>query len=190
MTVLAVLGVVALVVLGLLVAIARAFAVDEARGYVQNRVRADVEATIASLPPELREEWGEEWRAELAAVISMPLTAIHFARGLRQAAARLSHEAAPAQSQRVPFEHVLQSLFGRYLQSLRTARDANVALRVAAPEGIFGVVGITLRLITLTTPITTMLASLVIYGEVQWWITGIASIVATSRVVEIVVKAG
>jgi DNA-binding CsgD family transcriptional regulator len=86
MTALAVLGVVALLVLGILVAIARAFAVDEARGYLQNRVRANVEATIASLPPELQEEWGDEWRAEIAAVISMPLTAIRFARGLRKTA--------------------------------------------------------------------------------------------------------
>jgi DNA-binding NarL/FixJ family response regulator len=98
MTVLAIFGFVALLVLGVLGAIARAFAVDEARGYIQNRVRADVEGIIASLPPELREEWADEWREELAAVISMPLTAIRFARGLRQSAVLLvgQHEIVPA----------------------------------------------------------------------------------------------
>jgi DNA-binding NarL/FixJ family response regulator len=94
----AMLGVIALLILGVIAAIAKAFAVDEARGYFQNRVRADVEVIIASLSPELQEEWADEWRKELAAMISMPLTAIRFVRGLRQSAASLvgQHETEQA----------------------------------------------------------------------------------------------
>lgn len=96
MTVIAIFGAIAVVILGVVIAIAKAFAVDEARGLVQNRVRAKVEALIASLPPELQEEWGDEWRSELAAVISMPLTAIRFAKGLRRSTPQLGADPLPA----------------------------------------------------------------------------------------------
>lgn len=174
-----------MLLVGLLGLIAKALLVDEARGRLQRQIRADVEATIAALPIELQEEWGDEWRAELAAVISMPWTATKFARGLRQAADRLSDEATLGQSHQVPFGHVLQRLFGRYLKSLRRARDPNVAPRVAVPEGVVGVVGITLRVVVLTTPVTTVMASLVIYGEIRWWITGLASMIAALRVFDL-----
>jgi hypothetical protein len=36
----------------------------------------------------MQEEWAEEWRAELATVITMPVTASVFARGLRVSAAQ------------------------------------------------------------------------------------------------------
>jgi hypothetical protein len=89
---------VALVVVGLLGAILKAFAVDEARGYVQRRVRADVEAAISALPEQLRDEWGDDCRAELAFVISTPLTAIRFAKEVRlmvcEEWVRLSREAS------------------------------------------------------------------------------------------------
>lgn len=66
--------------------ILRALVTDQVRGQVQRRITADVEATIASLPAELQAEWAEEWRAELGAIITMPLTATRFARGLRECA--------------------------------------------------------------------------------------------------------
>lgn len=80
-------------------ALLRALALDEVRGRIQRRVEASVEATISSLPPELQEEWAEEWRAELAAMKTMPLSAVAFARGLRQTALQLAgaSELAPAQ---------------------------------------------------------------------------------------------
>lgn len=82
------------VVVGTLVAlvaiIARTLAVDEVRGYIRRRITASVDATIASLPPDLQKEWADEWRAELEDVISTPVTAALFARGLRRSAIELS----------------------------------------------------------------------------------------------------
>jgi hypothetical protein len=54
--------------------------------------RSDIEATIASMPAELRDDWGEEWLAELEAVVEMPMMALFFALGLRRAARRLCEE--------------------------------------------------------------------------------------------------
>jgi hypothetical protein len=83
-----------LIVVGTLVAlvaiIARTLAVDEVRGYIQRRITASVNAIIASLPPDLQQEWADEWRAELEDVISTPVTAALFARGLRRSAVELS----------------------------------------------------------------------------------------------------
>jgi hypothetical protein len=76
----------------LLVMILKALAVDQVRGQVQRRIRASVEAAIDSLPPELQVEWADEWRAELEAVITLPLTAARFARGLHQSAIQLVGE--------------------------------------------------------------------------------------------------
>jgi hypothetical protein len=44
------------------------------------------DATIAALPDELQAQWAEEWCAELAAVITMPLTATQFVRGVHYSA--------------------------------------------------------------------------------------------------------
>jgi hypothetical protein len=83
----------ALIALGVLMAIAvamlRALAIEELHGHIRRRIEASVERTIASLPADLQEEWANEWRGELAATISMPLTAILFARGLRRTAYQL-----------------------------------------------------------------------------------------------------
>jgi hypothetical protein len=83
-----------------LLALLRALALDEVRGRIQRRVEASVEATISSLPSELQEEWADEWRAELAAMKSMPLSAVAFARGLRQTALQLpgASELSPARA--------------------------------------------------------------------------------------------
>jgi hypothetical protein len=89
-TLLAVLAIVGLLALALL----RSLALEEARGRIARRVRRSLEQTIESLPPELAAEWGEEWRAELAALESMPLSAIGFARNVRRGAAELA--GAPA----------------------------------------------------------------------------------------------
>lgn len=83
------------VALALIVGLVRALALDEIRGRMQRRAEASVEATIASLPPHLQEEWGPELRAELAAMRSMPLTAISFASGLRQTIGQLEEASLP-----------------------------------------------------------------------------------------------
>jgi len=90
--VLAIVGVVLALVLGL----ARALALDEIRARIQRRAEASVEVSIASLSPSLQEEWGAELRAELASMSSMPLTASAFARGLRRTVGQLEEAALPA----------------------------------------------------------------------------------------------
>ncbi len=72
--------------------IVKALAVDEVRGRIQRRVAERLEATIATLPPELQREWADEWRAELRTVISMPIAAARLARGLRLSASELAGE--------------------------------------------------------------------------------------------------
>jgi len=66
---------IALAVVGLLIIVLKALAVDEVRGRVQRRIRQKLEATIESLPEEIQDEWADEWRAELAYLISMPIAA-------------------------------------------------------------------------------------------------------------------
>jgi hypothetical protein len=78
------------------VAISRALLADEARGRIHRHAAASVEATIASLPPGLQEEWADEWRADLDEYRSMPLTALVFARNLRVAVRQLVDEPVPA----------------------------------------------------------------------------------------------
>jgi hypothetical protein len=85
---------IALVIGSIGVLVLKALAVDEVKGRMQRRIRANVEATIATLPEELKAEYAEEWRAELDAIITMPLTASSFARGLRSSARELT--ATPA----------------------------------------------------------------------------------------------
>lgn len=80
------------------VVIARALLVDETRGRLRRRVTASVEATIESLPPDVRDEWAEEWRADLEEVLAMPLTALAFARNLRLAARELVGDSVPVPS--------------------------------------------------------------------------------------------
>ena len=86
-------------------AVLRGLATDEARGRIRRYVVSRVDATIASMPAELRAEWEEEWRADAEAALTMPLTAVLFPRGLRQSAGSLPAEwlalavtAAPAKS--------------------------------------------------------------------------------------------
>jgi hypothetical protein len=81
------------VVLALGLAVVRALLIDEIRGRIHRRASASVEATIGEMPDELQEEWGPEWRAELGALSSMPVSAIAFARGLRATAGELTEAA-------------------------------------------------------------------------------------------------
>lgn len=60
--------------------VARALAIDEVRGRLQQRIAKGLEDTIESMPDALRAEWAEEWRAELAAVQAMPDAAARSAR--------------------------------------------------------------------------------------------------------------
>jgi hypothetical protein len=76
-------------VLALLLIVLRALAVDEVRGRLRRRQTARLEATIESLPDEVKAEWADEWRAELASVIDMPLAAMMFVRGVRRSAYEL-----------------------------------------------------------------------------------------------------
>ena len=74
------------------VCVTRALMIDEIRGRIQRRIQTSLERTIASLPPELQDAWGAEWRAELAAVIEMPLSALRFVRGARRSTDHLVDE--------------------------------------------------------------------------------------------------
>lgn len=77
---------------GFMVLLAKALAVDEAKGRIQRYLAARLNATIDSLPEDLQDEWADEWRAELAAVMSMPWTAYRFVSGVRAVAGELIGE--------------------------------------------------------------------------------------------------
>jgi hypothetical protein len=70
----------------LILAVLRALALDEVRGRIARRAERSVEETLASMSVEQQAEWADEWRAELAAVRSMPVSALRFARGVRASA--------------------------------------------------------------------------------------------------------
>jgi hypothetical protein len=72
-------------------------------GLAVRLARSDVEATIASMPAELRDDWGEEWRAEFGAITDgAPTRAMFFALGLRRAARRLCDESGLNRPRRRP----------------------------------------------------------------------------------------
>ncbi|HET7445377.1 MAG TPA: hypothetical protein VFJ57_12025 [Solirubrobacterales bacterium] len=87
-----------LVIGGILLAfgvfVVRSLLLDELKGRMQRKARSKIEETINSLPVQLQDEWGPEWRAEVASMSSMPLSALAFARGVRKSAADLAGEAA------------------------------------------------------------------------------------------------
>ncbi|HTA12714.1 MAG TPA: hypothetical protein VK765_04765 [Solirubrobacteraceae bacterium] len=101
----ALVAVAAMAVVGLTLVVAKALAVDEARGRVQRRLSCHLENTIASLPEPLKDEWADEWRSELASIITMPLTAARFVRNVRRSAAQLVPEPALAPSRAVGSGH-------------------------------------------------------------------------------------
>jgi hypothetical protein len=84
------------VLLAILLLLARALVVDEVRGRMRRRIVHHLEVTIASLSKELRDGWAEEWRADLAEVIDMPLEAMKFVRNVRQSAHQLADEPCAA----------------------------------------------------------------------------------------------
>lgn len=86
--------------LALLVLVLRSIATDEVRALIERHIADRVEASIAALPPELRDEWADEWRAELASMRSTPVRAAKFARGLRQSAVELTANSAHTGSAR------------------------------------------------------------------------------------------
>lgn len=123
---------------GLVVLLVRSLAVDEVRGRVRRRTERDLESTIEALPGHLRAEWATEWRAELASVISMPLTAWRFVRGVRRSATDLLAEepAASVDLRRAMTLRVAQSL-ARTFAALRPARRlAFSAFAYAVAAGI------------------------------------------------------
>lgn len=139
-----------LFILGVAVAFAltilRALAVDEIRGRVQRRIVASVEATIASLPEELRAEWADEWRSELASVISMPIEAIALARGLRKSASQLITDPifAPAVAEIRPQQHGGQTLL-RHLRSVprhvaKARKIATLLIKIVSNDMVVSVV--------------------------------------------------
>jgi len=86
---------IAVFIAGLGVAIAKGILTKEIQGRIERRIKRSVEATIASLPETLQAEYAEEWRAELAVAMAMPLTAAAFACGLRATAAVLASQPTP-----------------------------------------------------------------------------------------------
>jgi hypothetical protein len=52
-----------------------------------------VERALEQLPPELRDRYGEEWRADLAALSATPVAATRWALGLRRASIALTRQA-------------------------------------------------------------------------------------------------
>jgi hypothetical protein len=123
---------VAVCALGVVGAVVRALLIDEARGRLQRRISADVERTIASLPQGLQAEWADEWRAELAATISMPLAASAFAWGLRKSATELvrNHAGDPLADSHRTRQPVSKS---RRQQPSAKARPARRRLRDTQP---------------------------------------------------------
>lgn len=77
---------------GIAVMVLKALAVGEAKGRIERCITRHLDATIAALPDDTRVEWAEEWRADLASIITMPLTATQFVREVRRSVAQLTRE--------------------------------------------------------------------------------------------------
>jgi len=89
---------------GIALAFGRGLVAHEINGRLQRHAREHLGRTISALPDELQAEWAEEWRAELGAVITMPLTAAQFVHGARRAAARLVALSEPQDASRLAQE--------------------------------------------------------------------------------------
>ena len=80
--ILAVVIVVVLFAGSVVLATARGILADELRAWLHRRLTRRLDRMIAVLPPELRNEYGDEWRAEMATMASTPIYAWRFLRGL------------------------------------------------------------------------------------------------------------
>lgn len=90
----------------MVVIVVRWLAVDEIKARIQRRLVQQLEAIIASLPNELPAECADEWRADLATVITMPVTATLYIRALRRSSRELLGEAHAG-----PHHDVLAAIF-------------------------------------------------------------------------------
>lgn len=96
MTVLTLVVFVGGLLLGLVGVVAKGLATDEVRGRVQRHARNIVEEALAAMPAEIAETWGDDMKSELESQISMPLSALRFAYGVRKTAGEFVAEPAPA----------------------------------------------------------------------------------------------
>jgi len=128
-----------LVILGAAIAfsgtIVRGLAGDELKGRLHRHTRYHVETAIASLPAEIEARRAAELRAELAEMISMPLTAAQWARRLRRSTtliqATIASLPAEMQAKRAVELHAqLAEILSNPLKTRRWARDLR---RTAAP---------------------------------------------------------
>jgi hypothetical protein len=86
----------------LLLAMLRSTVVEELKGRVQRYVISRLETMLAALPPDLQAQWAEEWRAELAAIIAMPFSAVLWLRGIRRSARQLVEDLARESIREMP----------------------------------------------------------------------------------------
>jgi hypothetical protein len=89
-------GAAAIVVLGILRALFVSLLAGEVKAALAARLRQRVEAAALTLPYEVRDDVGNEWRAELEAFKERPIAALRFARGLRAAALDIAAQDALA----------------------------------------------------------------------------------------------
>lgn len=109
---------------GVAILVLKSLAVDQLRGYVKQRILASLEATIHALPPELQAEWADEWRAEMAAAIEMPLSAALLARGISNSGQRLAEGLVACQRLA---EHASDSRLRRAVRRLHSSPRASAA---------------------------------------------------------------
>lgn len=62
---------------------------DEAKGWLGMLTEALIKSAVGKLPPEERPRWDEEWRAEVAARATRPISCLLFTIGIRRRAAAL-----------------------------------------------------------------------------------------------------
>jgi len=110
-------------VLGSLVLIVlRSVVADEMKGRIQRIITGSLENTIAALPPHVQDEWADEWRAELAAIIAMPLSAAFWVRSVSRSTPQLVVDSAVSR----PMHHSLTDELERILRF--TVEDATTLL--------------------------------------------------------------
>lgn len=72
---------------------------DEAKGWLGVLTEALIKSAVGKLPPEERPRWDEEWRAEVAARQTRPISCLLFTVGVRRRAAALADVLGPRGAQ-------------------------------------------------------------------------------------------
>lgn len=104
---------------------------QQIKGSVPDYTASKARAAVKLLPPELAEQYEQDWLAELHALANKPFSAIRYAGGLRRAARRIASQ-TPGFDRHRPSLPAVESLRRRRMSKRTAEQNAILAARIFA----------------------------------------------------------